>query len=327
MLADMEAMSAETVASIAWWFDLGDVVGGPMLAARGEQGRIWRLDTSRGSWAVKALLLPVQEAQAARDAEFQQVARLAGIPLPPPWRTRDGRVVLPVRQAAGALSMRVYQWAELAGGVVTAADIGAVTARMHRLPHDEDPGPPEAWFSEPIGETSWVKLLDAARRADAAWAVALARWLPELIALDATVTPPVRSMVRTCHRDLNIENVRRSAGGGIVVLDWENSGPAQPGHELATIICDLAADIAPLAARDCYAAYQEADGPARLSVTADFAMAVAVQGHLLQFYSRRALDPGEPEENRARSCKRLDHMLRQPLTQARADYLLDLINE
>jgi len=50
-----------------------------------------------------------------------------------------------------------------------------------------------------------------------------------------------------------------------------------------------------------------------------------VQGHLLQFYSRRALDPGESAENRARSRKRLDHMLRQPLTLSRIDRLLDLL--
>lgn len=77
----METLSAQTAAAIAWWYDLGVVTGDLVLAARGEQGRIWRLDTSRGLWAVKELLVPAQEEWAARDVEFQCAAHLAGISL------------------------------------------------------------------------------------------------------------------------------------------------------------------------------------------------------------------------------------------------------
>lgn len=226
-------MSAATAAAIAASYGLGVVVGDPVYAARGEQGRIWRLDTASGSWAVKEMLLPVAAAGAARDVDFQLAARAAGIPLPLPCRTRDGRVVLPAGEAAPPWSVRVYRWADLAGGQ-------AVT-------------------------------------------------------------------------------------GGVIVLDWENSGPAQPERELAAIMSDLAADVSPQAAQAAYAAYQAAGGPATLSRTAHFATAAAVQGHLLQFYSRRALDPNESGENRARSSNRLDHMLRQPLTMSRIDRLLELL--
>jgi hypothetical protein len=47
---------------------------------------------------------------------------------------------------------------------------------------------------------------------------------------------------------------------------------------------------------------------------ADFSTAIAVQGNLLRFYGRRALDPGESAENRRRSERRLDAMLTRPLT-------------
>jgi aminoglycoside phosphotransferase (APT) family kinase protein len=316
-------MPAATAAAIASSYDLGVLVGDPVYAARGEQGRIWRLDTARGSWAVKELLLPVAEAEAARDVEFQLAACAAGIPLPLPWRTCDGRVVLPADEAASAWSVRVYRWADLGGGAVTGAEIGAVTARLHQVPY-VDPGPVEAWFSEPVGEPAWQALLSDARRRHAPWAGALGRRLPELTALDAVVVPPDPALMRTCHRDLNTENVLRAAGGGVIVLDWENSGPAQPERELAAIVSDLAAYLGLQAAQAAHAAYRAAGGPARLSRTADFATAAAVQGHLLQFYSRRALDRDESGESRARSRKRLDHMLRQPLTMSRIDRLLDL---
>ncbi len=307
-------MSAVTAAAIASAYGLGALVGDPVYAARGEQGRIWRLATRSGSWAVKELLLPVGEAGAARDVEFQLAAAAAGIPLPLPRRMGDGRVVLPAAEAGLASSVRVYRWADLAGGqAVTGAEIGRVTARLHQVP-GADPGPVEAWFSAPVGEPAWQALLTGARRGSAPWAAALGRWLPEL-------TAPMR----TCHRDLNTENVLRAAGGGVIVVDWENSGPAQPERELAAVVSDLAADVAPHAAAAAHAAYRAAGGPARLGSPADFAAAVAVQGHLLQFYSRRALDLDECGENRARSRKRLDHMLRQPLTMSRIDHLLGLL--
>jgi Ser/Thr protein kinase RdoA (MazF antagonist) len=318
-------ISAATAAAVAAAYDLGDPVADPVYATRGEQGLIWRLDTRRGSWAVKELLLPMDEAGAGRDVAFQLAAAAAGIPLPPPRRTRDGRVVLPAPETASAGSVRVYQWADLAPGpVVTGAEIGAVTARLHRLRHP-DPRPAEPWFSEPIGSAAWEAMHAAAARARASWAGALGRWLPELIALDAAVIPPAPARMITCHRDLNIENVLYAAAGGVVVLDWENCGPAQPEQELAAIVADIAMDVTLAAARDVYVSYLVTGGPARVTRVSDFASAAAVQGHLLQFYSRRALDPGDTPDNRARARRRLDHMTRQPLTLARAGRLISLL--
>ena len=97
-------------------YGLGALAGDPVYAARGEQGLIWRLDARSGWWAVKELLLPGGEAGAAGDVEFQLAARAAGIPLPLPRCTRDGRVVLPAEEAGSAWSVRVYRWADVCGG-------------------------------------------------------------------------------------------------------------------------------------------------------------------------------------------------------------------
>lgn len=231
--------------------------------------------------------------------------------------------VLPADEAGSAWSVRVYQWADLGHGPpVSGAEIGELAARLHQVQHAA-PGPVERWFSEPVGRPAWQALLDGTRHAGAAWAPALGHVLAELAAVDALAAAPDPAALTTCHRDLNTENILRAADGGAIVVDWENSGPAQPERELAVILADLAADLGLSAARDAYACYQAAGGPARLTGPADFAMAVAVQGHLLQFYGQRALNPAEAPETRERARNRLDHLLHQPLTLSRIDRLLD----
>jgi Ser/Thr protein kinase RdoA (MazF antagonist) len=318
----MHLMSAAAAAAIAASYDLGVPDGDPVYATRGEQGLIWRLNTQNRSWAVKELLLPATEAAAAADVRFQLAARAAGIPLPLPRYTREGRVVLPADEAGSPGSVRVYEWADLADGpLVSGAEIGALAARLHRVQH-ADPKPVEEWFSEPAGRPAWQALLAGARQAGASWAQALGQVLPDLVALDALAAPPDPAALTTCHRDLNTENILRAGGGSVIVVDWENSGPAQPERELAAIIADLDAGLGLQAAREAYASYQAAGGPARLSGPTDFAMAVAVQGHLLPFYGQRALNRAETPQTRNRARKRLDHILHQPLTISRIDRLL-----
>ena len=87
-------MTPATAAVVARSYGLGEPVAAPAYADRGELGRIWRLDTDRGSWAVKEALVPVEEAAAAADVAFQCAAAAAGVPLPLPASTTDGRALL-----------------------------------------------------------------------------------------------------------------------------------------------------------------------------------------------------------------------------------------
>ena len=66
---------------LARQFALG---GGARLSegpvARGKQGVVWRLDTTEGSWAVKAPFTPSQEDEVRLSAELQEAAYLAECP-------------------------------------------------------------------------------------------------------------------------------------------------------------------------------------------------------------------------------------------------------
>ena len=44
--------------------------------------------------------------------------------------------------------------------LVTAAEVGAVAARLHQLDQTGDPGTVDDWFTETLGEAAWVALLD-----------------------------------------------------------------------------------------------------------------------------------------------------------------------
>ena len=59
----------------------------------GELGRVWRLTTTEGTWAVKELLHPQSEAEVLPGVRLQETAVSAGLPAPTVVRTTDGSVL------------------------------------------------------------------------------------------------------------------------------------------------------------------------------------------------------------------------------------------
>jgi Ser/Thr protein kinase RdoA (MazF antagonist) len=321
---------------VAAAYALGAPHGPLVYADRGERGRIWRLETDRGRWAVKEADTstdpePVSderaEADAATDVAYQLAAAGAGVPLPRPVPRFDGRILLTAAEVAADAHARwrVYEWVDLAPDApANGAEIGAVAATLHRLDH-QAAAPPAAWFTEPVGLDGWADLLATADRARAWWAAPLREHLTEFVALDAIaagagVEPPDPGPLPTCHRDLNVENVRRRAGGqraggGAVVLDWENCGPLEPVREIAAVVADLRQDASPAEAVAAYAAYREHGGPHAVTRPADFSTAIVLQGHLLCYYGGRSVTAPDAGDRR-RADRRLRTMLGRPLIRA-----------
>ena len=302
---------------VAREYGLGRPTGAMRPAARGELGRVWRLPTTAGPVAVKDLFFPPAEADAAADVAFQLRALAAGVVLPAPRLTPDGRGL--VRLPAGG-TVRAYDWVELSPlGERPIEQVGALLATLHRLA-EPTTEPRHPWFVEPVGEPAWTTLLDDLARAGAPFAADVAALLPELLALEALLPCPLSGDERRCHLDLDDSNLARDDRGRLVVLDWENSGPAAPRGELAMV----AAEYGPAGAVRLVPAYQAAGGPAVLRGPGDFALAVAVQGHLIETYARRWLRSGDPAggEDRRRSEWRIAEFAAQPLTRARIDGVL-----
>src|SRR4051794_15198482 len=89
-------------AAVAAAFRPRRVLAGPAFPARGELGRVFRLDTASGTWAVKQLLYQDPDDDPDGNLAYQEALVAAGVPLPRPRRSRAGAAVVD--------GIRVYEW-------------------------------------------------------------------------------------------------------------------------------------------------------------------------------------------------------------------------
>jgi aminoglycoside phosphotransferase (APT) family kinase protein len=268
-------------------FDLGTwgrLSDGPV--ARGRLGSIWRLDAETGSWAVKQVgrTSRAELTEILEGAAFQEAARAAGIPTPEVRRTRTGELIADV----GGITVRVHAWADLRepDPDLDPVALGQLIAGLHEVPFAGSIGP-DPWYSEPIGAARWAEIVRELRGRRAPFADELEGCIPELVALEANPGRPPR-MLRTCHRDLWADNLRRTLSGELCVFDFDNAGQADPSQELAQVLVEYAT-FDPTRSRPIRDAYAESGGPGRVDGAADFALVIAQLAHIVEEGCRRWL--------------------------------------
>ncbi|GAA0926777.1 hypothetical protein GCM10009558_039360 [Virgisporangium aurantiacum] len=284
--------------------------------ARGKQGEVWRLETVDGAWAVKVPFHETDEAALDPPTRFQEGAVAGGVPAPVVRRTTAGGIFARV----GGRQVRVYGWVDL-GRPDPGLDpglVGAAIAAVHRAGPPTD-GPVDPWYTEPIGAEGWDGLVERLDAAGAPFAGRLAALRDELVALEAWLRPPAN--VRTCHRDLWADNVLPTAQGGICVIDWENSGPGDPGHELACALFEFGRSD-PGRARALMSAYAAAGGPATVTEPGDFTMLIAQLGHIVEIAATDWLEPNLRNPDRAGAEAWIRETLDEPHTRDVLDALL-----
>jgi Ser/Thr protein kinase RdoA (MazF antagonist) len=291
-------------------FDLGSwgrLSGGSV--ASGRLGSIWRMDTERGSWAVKQVGDAGDDelAELLEGAAFQEAVLAAGLSTPAVRRTRAGEVIAD----CGGVRVRLHSWVDLhdADPSLDPAEVGRFVAALHRVDFAGSIGV-DPWYTEPVGAVRWAELVKMLRGRGAPFADELDALLPELVALEAYLGGPPREL-RTCHRDLWADNVRRTHGGGLCVFDFDNAGLADPSQELAVVLVEYGA--APGRAAPIRAAYADAGGPGRVEDPTDFAMAIAQLSHILVEGCRRWL-AADTDAERADNEGWVREFVDQPLT-------------
>lgn len=311
----------EMAGQIASAFGLKDAVRDLEPTARGEQGRIWRLDTEAGSFAVKENFEPQSEAEAAMDLAFQEaVLARSKVALPRPIRTTSGSVFAMV---AGH-QIRVHEWVDLlpTDYGFDPVVVGETIAAIHRVRH-EPARPVHPWYTDPVGASTWHDLTRRVTASKAPFADSFAEDIPVLVALEELLEP--RQNLQNCHRDLFADNILPMAQGGICVIDWENCGLEDPGQELGVILFDFTLGNADRS-RQLHDAYVDAGGPGRLTGRGSFSMLIAQFGHFYEAAAREWLDPDSSDEDRDHAIGRFDQLFDKPLTLDRIDELLDAVS-
>jgi aminoglycoside phosphotransferase (APT) family kinase protein len=228
---------------------------GPMVRVHGGYAnRMYRLDTDRGSFAVKELdVLDRRVPYRAGDVfRFERAAFAAGIPMPEPIAA-DHRTL-------------VHRWVD--GDRVPeepvppayAFEIGEILARIHALD--------VAWTGVPDEEPvarDWRDLAERATATGQPWAGELTSRVGTLLAVaDFVGTCERPGPVVLTHRDVQPWNLL-VRDGRPVVLDWELSGMLDLSGELGSTALSLAKgpgfdDVRPAVFRAVLDGYAAAGG-------------------------------------------------------------------
>jgi Ser/Thr protein kinase RdoA (MazF antagonist) len=287
----VEDLVAYARTAFGWDGDV-QVSAGP----RGALGQIWRIETGPVRYALKEIFdEPPTEASIAVELDFVQRAAESGVRAPASFPDRDGRYLVTTPDGTW---LRCYEWLDLHPLARTAATpqrLGALLARLHRCaPAGTDEpnggGPADPWYDHPPAMREWAEL----RTSGLPWAGRLADRLVDAPRLCATVRPADPNRLVICHRDLHPENVHVDPAGTLIVVDWDDMGPAEPGQELARVLVDWCCDDASTdrdAVRAIVGAYRDAGGPGVVTELADFSMLVASRLNFVLGVVRLALDP------------------------------------
>jgi Ser/Thr protein kinase RdoA (MazF antagonist) len=304
--------------AVADAFGLGRAVSLSEPVARGELGEIRRLETDRGTFAVKQELGSRSVDETETSTAYHRVCWEAGVSTPEPLRSTTGGFTAEV----GVEQVRAYTWAELAGAdpMLDPAAVGTLVAGLHRVRHAWPTSEIDPWFEAPIGRAEWDRVLEASRAAGAPYADRLAGLLAALVEIEDILTP--MRPVQTCHLDLWADNLRRSDGRP-VVIDFDNAGPGDPSREIAMVIFEFGRGDA-VRQRTLYDAYVGAGGPGRVRGRADFGLAVAELHHIGHRHVAMWIAAGDPEA-RARSLAGIDEFLGGPLLLPDVDALLQTL--
>ena len=231
-------MIAEEVAAA---FGLGEPVAAMTEAARGWGGHniVYRVDTTDGRWAVKALLREVDELIRERF-EIELAAFDGGLRMPRPVPAIDGSPYAEL----GETRLRCYEWVDGVAKVNEETSVGEsrlmgrLVAELHGMSLAYSPLLDER--REPPDEPTWAWLADAASRQGASWAPTLTEQVTTLDRLSKQarrLAVQQRNMPRIAsHRDLNAHNVLFAASG-LWLIDWDAAGPIYPGWERANYAC------------------------------------------------------------------------------------------
>lgn len=233
-------MNASQVAHLCALYDFGDSVGEPQEMTGGFVHRVWRLTTTRGSYAIKQLNSIISQYPNIYDIyrtseRIATVMRHAGVPAIAAMKGCDNDTLHVIEDAA----FQVYEWVDgtrLSSHAVEPERvrlIGSILAKMHNQQVPETGlAPPDL---EPFTEDDWDMLTFQAADRGLNWAQRVRTALPRIIEWSAWVDQVEETLEKTLvvsHRDLDQKNVLWRDEQHPAIIDWEAAGLVNPTMEV-----------------------------------------------------------------------------------------------
>lgn len=233
-------MKLTQVAHLCAIYDVGDMVGELQEVTGGFVHRIWRLHTTRGSYAIKQLNSIIMQYpniyETYRTSERIAAAMYAeGVPAVVALKGNDNDTLHIIEDDA----FQLYNWID--GTMLSSQPveperarlIGTTLARMHSL-HQSFPEliPPD-W--EPFSDDEWDMLTFQAADRGLSWAQRVRNALPRITEWSQWESQAGEILEKTLvvsHRDVNQKNVLWQDIQTFAILDWESAGLINPTMEL-----------------------------------------------------------------------------------------------
>lgn len=290
-----------------------------VVAGDGAMGRIWRLDTTSGSYAVKELYWAnepsSEEAVVLRQVSFCERARAAGISAPENLPAASGRYLVTLPEDYGGALVRAYEWIDGRGlmptdrGATWAGHTLGILERLRVRPGDQ---PLDPWsYRVPTAE-DWAALVDRCGQSGQPWADDLRRAVPALLEESRYVEYPDPNALIVNHTDFQRQNVLVEHCGRFVLLDWDDAGPMTPTRSLASALgCwhVRGAEVDADGIRETMRAYRAAGGQARLTDLTDFGSSISGYVNYVYCQAELSLDRSAPAQLRADAAQRMPDVL------------------
>ncbi|GAB3911770.1 hypothetical protein GCM10027613_00350 [Microlunatus endophyticus] len=238
--------------AIADAFTLGEVHKFTHVAD-GMMARIWRLDSTSGSYAVKEFrdFVDVGELASRVEASTQlaNAARESGVVGPRAVRDSAGELVgrVGIGDDSDAVYASVSKWIDGRPLQLT-RDVSDAAAWLGRTAATIEcaPDPPAAqsldpwlmnWLTTVPAIFEWQTALEQSRRADKAWAELLSARLGQLTRLAESVTPATDARQSVLHPDMQPKNVLVTSTG-FALLDWNDAARCSVDRILARTLIE-----------------------------------------------------------------------------------------
>jgi hypothetical protein len=296
-------------------------------------GHVWELETTTGPVLLTQLFPYVKPEHIEAAADLVDAAVAAGVAVPPPVRTPEGRVVVIIDREHWRAHRRIPL-----GPLPTkpptpelAAAGGAVLGTLHALAL-APPAPVVPWLTCRRSEDDWCRLVERAHRARMPWAGPLADAVPGFVALDAVRDerdPDGRAIFSNC--DLQPAVTRVAGRDQLVVTGWDHAGAIPPDWELANSLMSWSETIDgpgvldPVPGRAFLAAYRaRVEGPERLELRV-FTAGVSAGLNWTATRVMIVLDGDRDDEQLAKARRNVPGLLTAPLSLDRLEQFMDAL--